>query len=123
MARLSQHSQTASWFQATKTVTLEWFETRRQAEQAEIRAIIKENPLHNISHRRYEDGEPNKIYDDPSLEEVFSQVKNLSTKLETAEKRHATAVLQLDRLSLMLEENKRYLRFLQSQPVQRIFVA
>ena len=46
--RLGQHRLSSHWYEKITTITVEWFDTRIEAEQAEYTAIIKENPKHNI---------------------------------------------------------------------------
>lgn len=48
--RLNQHSYDAEWFADIANVTLEQFPTRQEAEQAEIKAIQSEKPLHNKAY-------------------------------------------------------------------------
>jgi hypothetical protein len=48
--RLNQHSYDAEWFADIANVTLEHFPTRQEAEQAEIKAIQSEKPLHNKAY-------------------------------------------------------------------------
>ena len=47
LARLTQHRSSAHWYEDIVQVTIEWFATRDEAENAEQMAIIGENPLHN----------------------------------------------------------------------------
>lgn len=47
LARLTQHRSSAHWYEEIVQVTIEWFATRDEAENAEQVAIIGENPLHN----------------------------------------------------------------------------
>lgn len=47
LARLTQHRSSAHWYEDIVQVTIEWFTTRDEAENAELVAIIAENPLHN----------------------------------------------------------------------------
>ncbi len=46
--RLGQHKNNAHWFGDIARVDIEQFETRKNALDAEKKAIIKENPLHNL---------------------------------------------------------------------------
>lgn len=48
IARQSQHASASAWYQDAATSCIEWFATRREALDAERRAILVENPLHNI---------------------------------------------------------------------------
>ena len=45
--RLGQHRLSSHWYEDITIITIEWFNTRLEAEQAEYLAIIKENPKHN----------------------------------------------------------------------------
>lgn len=49
--RLGQHKDHSDWYQSIANVTLEHFETREEALEAEREAILRERPLHNIHHR------------------------------------------------------------------------
>jgi len=46
--RLSQHKVHAHWFEKITQVTIEKFESRKEAIEAEKKAIINENPIHNL---------------------------------------------------------------------------
>lgn len=48
--RAQQHNQGSSWFHESVTVTLEHFDTRKEALAAEARAIKNEQPVYNIVH-------------------------------------------------------------------------
>ena len=48
--RLDQHESCSHWYGDISRVTIEYFDTRAQAEDAEREAIHCERPLHNISH-------------------------------------------------------------------------
>ena len=50
--RLGQHSDHSEWFRSIAKVTIEHFETRSEALNAEREAIGKERPLHNIHHKQ-----------------------------------------------------------------------
>lgn len=52
VARLAQHRDAAHWFEDIATVTIETFSTREEALAAERNAIINENPVCNINHKR-----------------------------------------------------------------------
>lgn len=47
LVRLGSHSSMSPWFRSITTVTIEHFDTRKQAEEAERRAIMLEAPIHN----------------------------------------------------------------------------
>lgn len=49
--RLGQHAEHSDWYNSITRVTIERFETREAALQAERAAIIKERPAHNIQHQ------------------------------------------------------------------------
>lgn len=54
MERLSQHTQDTNrsyWFDQIAIQTIEWFETRAEAIEAERWAIINEKPLYNKQHQ------------------------------------------------------------------------
>lgn len=48
LKRLRQHEKTARWFKLVKSVTIEQFSNRKEAEIAEMVAIKSEKPLYNI---------------------------------------------------------------------------
>lgn len=50
--RLGQHADHAAWFKTISKVTIESFATRNEALDAERNAIHKENPKHNIKHKK-----------------------------------------------------------------------
>lgn len=50
--RLGQHADHATWFKTISKVTIENFATRNEALDAERNAIHKENPKHNIKHKK-----------------------------------------------------------------------
>lgn len=52
VARLAQHRDAAHWFDDIATVTIETFSTREEALAAERNAIVNENPVCNINHKR-----------------------------------------------------------------------
>jgi predicted GIY-YIG superfamily endonuclease len=47
-ARLVGHKDTSDWFKDISKITIEHFETRYEAEQAERKAIREENPICNV---------------------------------------------------------------------------
>lgn len=47
VARLAQHKDQA-WFSRIAKITIERFETYQEAEEAELRAICYEGPIHNV---------------------------------------------------------------------------
>lgn len=49
VARLAQHRDSSHWYEEITHVTIEWYETRVEAELAETRAIGSEFPKHNKS--------------------------------------------------------------------------
>jgi predicted GIY-YIG superfamily endonuclease len=48
LTRLKQHSKSAKWFKEVANVTIEQFSTRKEAEEAELKAIRTEKPEYNI---------------------------------------------------------------------------
>ena len=48
--RTKEHSEFSSWFESVAYITLEHFKTREEVVQAEVAAILNENPLHNVKH-------------------------------------------------------------------------
>lgn len=50
--RLSQHMDASHWSNSIAKVTIESYPTRKEAMKAEESAIIKENPAHNIMHKK-----------------------------------------------------------------------
>jgi predicted GIY-YIG superfamily endonuclease len=51
VARLAQHKD-QTWFSRIAKVTIERFETYQEAEEAELRAICYEGPIHNVKGPR-----------------------------------------------------------------------
>ncbi len=49
LARLAQHRSVSPWFVKIANMTIERFETRREVEEAERKAIRDEKPLHNVA--------------------------------------------------------------------------
>jgi predicted GIY-YIG superfamily endonuclease len=58
--RLGQHADHSDWFKSIARVTIEHFENRKDALEAERNAIIKERPLHNIYHKKAAEEEQRK---------------------------------------------------------------
>lgn len=52
IARLAQHAEASHWFNEIARVDIEPFNTREEAEAAELEAIGTEDPLFNIRHKR-----------------------------------------------------------------------
>lgn len=50
VARLSQHRSHSHWFTSIAMITIEKFNSRSKAEEAEMDAIGSERPLHNITY-------------------------------------------------------------------------
>jgi len=50
--RLATHAESKPWWPKVKRKTVEWHETRRSADRAEVQAIRSENPVHNIHGRK-----------------------------------------------------------------------
>ena len=51
VARLSKHADASHWSRQITRVSIEWFPSRSAALAAEARAILDENPAHNIAGR------------------------------------------------------------------------
>lgn len=49
--RFSEHLNSSEWAASTGNMTVEWYETRKAAEEAERTAILSEKPIYNISKR------------------------------------------------------------------------
>jgi len=47
LVRLGQHRSHAHWFNKIAYITIEWFENRKQALEAETKARLNEGPLYN----------------------------------------------------------------------------
>lgn len=58
--RLGQHKEHSDWFESITRVTIEQFDTREEALEAERSAIFRERPLHNIQHKHGADEERRK---------------------------------------------------------------
>lgn len=52
LRRIEQHSYLSPWFESVSSVTVEHFETKALALEAERYAIAFENPVHNVSKRK-----------------------------------------------------------------------
>jgi DNA-binding GntR family transcriptional regulator len=50
--RWSQHAAFKSWWPNVVSKTVEWFDSREAAADAEVKAILSEGPAHNIRHAR-----------------------------------------------------------------------
>lgn len=50
MGRLSGHRHHSEWFELIRTVTIEKYPSREEAEEAEKRAVLTERPVYNIAH-------------------------------------------------------------------------
>jgi len=74
MARLAQHKNCSHWFRLIKRVEIEPFPSREEAIKAEISAITKENPLHNLSRPKFEDLELAKSKAEKSRNDLLSRV-------------------------------------------------
>lgn len=55
VARLAQHSSLSDWANTIETVTIEYFDSRELALEAETLAIRSETPTHNIRKNIYKD--------------------------------------------------------------------
>lgn len=53
--RLMEHRSSSHWFPDISTVTIEKFPSREEVLQAERRAILEENPIHNIKRPSHKD--------------------------------------------------------------------
>lgn len=58
IARIAGHRNTSDWFKDISKITIEHFETRYEAEQAERKAIREENPMCNVLRYYDEDQLP-----------------------------------------------------------------
>lgn len=52
IARTKQHTAVSKWAEQIANVTIEYFPTRKEAMEAEVRAVQGENPAHNIRLRK-----------------------------------------------------------------------
>jgi hypothetical protein len=52
LIRLRQHKMVSHWFESIVRVEIEYHESREAAMNAEQRAVVDENPLHNIALRQ-----------------------------------------------------------------------
>lgn len=52
LQRLGQHAEHSAWFGSISRVTIEHYETRQLALDAEREAVIRERPLHNVHHKK-----------------------------------------------------------------------
>lgn len=46
--RLEHHKCTREWFHQVQKITLVWYDNWETAAHAEVDAIVKENPVHNL---------------------------------------------------------------------------
>ncbi len=54
MSRFSSHEKYAKWWKQAHQFTLEHFNTREEAAQAEVSAILMEKPIYNVMHNNQE---------------------------------------------------------------------
>lgn len=52
MVRTKEHVSLSGWAEQIANVTIEYFPTRKEAMEAEARAVLDENPIHNIRLRK-----------------------------------------------------------------------
>ena len=52
--RTKEHKDNSKWWKDVVNITIEKFDSRKEAEGAEVEAIIEENPIHNI-RRKYKE--------------------------------------------------------------------
>jgi len=80
MARLQQHKDASGWFDKIVHITVEQFETRQAAMDAETNAIQKEKPIHNVhknnnlipAPERVEDSKKQLTYKIVSLQPLYN---------------------------------------------------
>ena len=72
VARLVDHRNSAHWYKEIAQVTIQWFETRVDAENAEGKAIAIENPKHNIKRPEIKNWYQNYV-----KSELLDEVKKL----------------------------------------------
>lgn len=65
--RLSEHKRGSKWFKDIETIKIERFDSRDTAEQAEIEAIKKEKPLHNVVYNDNKPSPMDELYELASL--------------------------------------------------------
>lgn len=93
--RLSEHLKKASWVESVCSVTLERFDTKKQAQNAEREAIEKENPVFNKQYNQKTKSNSKECFSlkpNEELEMTFKELidsKGLSTK-EVANKCNVT---------------------------------
>lgn len=81
ISRLSQHEREKHWSNNICSVTIEYFETRKTALQAEERAIRIENPIYNIQHNKREIAPVRQLqYIDEDVVQLLSSKVFLSRK-------------------------------------------
>lgn len=71
--RLGQHADHSHWFKSIARVEIENFETREEVLAAERKAIIEENPKHNLKRPKVEQ---------QRVEEMIRQIEESRTELE-----------------------------------------
>ena len=77
IARLRAHRDSSDWYDEISTVSIEKFNTREEALEAEQRAIIEERPLRNVTHN-----ENGHLLFEPS--EIFSRAPVLPPQQQCA---------------------------------------
>jgi hypothetical protein len=50
-SRMKAHQKTSPWSKSTTLIKIEYFNTRKEAQAAEVRAIQDEEPLYNVCHQ------------------------------------------------------------------------
>jgi len=78
VARLSQHKNHSPWFNDIRRVEVETFATRKEALEAEQRAIQKEQPAWNIHHKKIIPPPPTPTKLEKARQEITHRVVTLN---------------------------------------------
>ena len=97
LSRLGQHEKHAPWFDEICRVTVEHFETRDEALEAERRAIETEKPTHNKHHNRLLPEKPTRFQAEKSRQELVSRVVRFEPFYKMAE---AAELLRMSKAAL-----------------------
>lgn len=89
--RLRSHNRSKDWFREVAYIRLEHFDSRTEAEQAEILAIRAERPAWNIIYRELDPE------DRRELEDITAQITRLNMEADPLRQRARELVIELMR--------------------------
>lgn len=80
--RLAKHKSSSHWFNEITNVTIQKFSTKEEAVAAEIEAIAKENPRHNIKRPQPYEKPLSQLSVLELLQRILVEVKKRGDRLE-----------------------------------------